>query len=158
MAQKAKDKEPSTNNHNETEHFVETIDKLKSAESTKQLALIEKVTVLASGQLQIKKEDMPDFFKSFSSRYWQKRIVTTGLVGNRNALTQKFSVYNSYMTAGALGQDDFWYKAKLLGYNNETITEMWSDFENIFFKEFIADLKEQLIPMKKEDSGVVVLG
>ena len=116
-----------------------------------------KVRVTNEGKLAIKAPDAIEIWKDFQADFWSNRIATIGLVGNRQALNQKFSIYQAFLGQEDRTQPAFVKLCKRAGYRNETIEEMWSDFIYIFQPDFIAWLKDKMTsPKKKTNTDEIV--
>ena len=115
------------------------------------------VKVQENGKLAIKAKDAVEIWKDFQGDFWATRISTIGLVGNRQALNMKFSLYQSFLGQEERTQAKFVRLAKISGYRNETIEELWQDFINIYQPEFIAWLKEKMTAKPKKSSDEDIL-
>ena len=116
-----------------------------------------KVRVNEDGKLAIKAKDAIEIWKDFQAEFWANRISTIGLVGNRQALNQKFAIYQAFLGQEERTQPAFIRLCKTAGYRNETIQELWLDFINVFQPDFVNWLKEKMNPTtKKKDNDELV--
>ena len=111
----------------------------------------EMVQIRTDGSLVMNKDTAKKAWDAYYVEMWKEKIATVGLIGNRQAMNQKFALYKLFIEGKSRKQSDFIDLAKSVGYNTETALEMFVDFQNMWKDKFVAYVIDVIQNGKKKE-------